>query len=484
MDAFYKKIKYQRDFSSYITRGLKSQSGEKMKESHMNAIKFAHNQSESFLMELVDFCSIPSVSTDPEHVADMQHCAGWVADKLKSTGLENVQIYPTKGHPVVYGDYLHAEPDAKTVLIYGHYDVQPAEPLTKWTTEPFKPVIKGDYLYARGATDMKAQVMATINAVQSILSNGRLPVNVKFLIEGEEEIGSPNLDSFIVDHKEMLTCDIFLNPDTGMVGLDLPTITYGLRGLAYFEIHVRGPKSDLHSGVFGGVVHNPAQVLCELIAGMHDSQGRITLPGFYDDVRPIYEEERQELARVPLDFAKLSGAPQLWSGEEGYTPIERQTCRPTLEVNGIISGFTGKGSKTVLPAHAMTKISCRLVPDQDPKKVYQELCQYMENNAPPTVTWEIVEIAGNKGTLSDRNSAGVQALSKALETVWHKRPLYKRDGGSVPVVTQMQTILGVDAVNTGFSMPGDNMHGPDEKTHLPSWYKGTDALIYFFYNLA
>lgn len=458
-----------------------------MTETQNEAVQYAHTHQDQFLQELEAFCKIPSISTDPNYAAVMQTCADWVANRLKAAGIEHVRVYPTQGHPVVYGDYLNAGPEAPTVLIYGHYDVQPAEPLDKWTTDPFVPTIKGDNLFARGATDMKAQVMATIKAVEAILKTGELPVNVKFMIEGEEEIGSPHLDEFIQEHRDQLACDVFLNPDTGMLAIDTPTITYGLRGLAYFEIRLRGARSDLHSGVFGGVVHNPAQVLCELIAGMHHPDGRITLPGFYNRVRPLKDEERTELARLPFNdetFLELSGAPQLWQGEQPYTAVERQGARPTLEVNGILSGYTGEGSKTVLPATAMAKISMRLVPDQDPKEVYEQLNAYMQANTPPTVTWEITELAGSKASISDRHSASVQALAKAMETVWGKPVVYKREGGSVPVVTQMQQILNVDAVNTGFSTPGDNMHGPDEKTHLPTWRKGIDALIHFFYNLS
>jgi acetylornithine deacetylase/succinyl-diaminopimelate desuccinylase-like protein len=458
-----------------------------MNDSRNQALRYANQHQARFLQELQEFCAIPSISTDPAHKADMQKAAEWVAEKLRRAGVNNVQIFPTPGHPVVYGDVLNAGSQAPTVLVYGHYDVQPAEPLDKWSTDPFRPEIKGDQLFARGATDMKAQDLAAINAVEAILSTGNLPVNVKFLIEGEEEIGSPHLDPFIRQHKDLLACDIFLNPDTGMLAQDVPTITYALRGLAYFELHIQGPKSDLHSGVFGGVVHNPAQVLCELIAGMHDRDGRVTLPGFYDSVIEMDEAERQELARLPLneaEFQRLSGAPQIWSGEKGYTAIERYGGRPTLEINGIYSGFTGEGAKTVLPAHAMAKISMRLVPDQDPDEVHRQLLAYLEQNAPPTVRWEVNVLTGGKASLSDRFSPGVQAMSKALETVWEKRTMFKREGGSVPVVTQMQQILGVDAVNTGFSLPGDNMHGPDEKTHLPTWYKGTQALIHFFFNLS
>jgi acetylornithine deacetylase/succinyl-diaminopimelate desuccinylase-like protein len=305
------------------------------------------------------------------------------------------------------------------------------------------------------------------------------------MIEGEEEIGSPSLDTFMEQHKKLLACDLALNPDSGILSPDIPTITYALRGLVYFELRVFGPDHDLHSGVFGGVVHNPAQVLCELIAGMHDEQGRVTLPGFYDKVQALDDEERAELARLPLDekyYLNQTGAPALW-GEAGYTPVERTGARPTLEVNGLFSGFTGEGSKTVLPAYAMAKISTRLVPDQDPQEVHRQFLQYLEVHAPATIRWELNQLAGSKASMSDRYSPGVQAMSKAMETVWGKRPVFRREGGSVPVVIQFRKILGVESVNTGFAMPGDNMHGPNEKLHLPTLWRGVDALIHFFFNL-
>lgn len=457
-----------------------------MSDHRTAALAYARENRQRFIDDLKEYVAIPSVSTDPEYRGEIEHAAAWTAERLRSAGVDNVQVMPTKGAPVVYGGLLKAGPEAKTVLIYGHYDVQPAEPLDKWSSAPFKPEIRNDNLYGRGATDMKGQVTATINAIEAILKTGELPVNVKFMIEGEEEIGSPNLESFIASHKELLTCDLFLNPDTGMLAPDLPTITYALRGLAYFEIRLRGPQSDLHSGVFGGVVHNPAQVLCELIAGMHDTDGRVTLPGFYNRVRELDAEERRELARLPLteaDYLAQTGAPVLWSGEKGYTPVERAGARPTLEVHGILSGFTGSGAKTVLPAAAMAKISTRLVPDQDPAEVYQQLLAYMEANAPKTVQWDVeVVTSGSAASIIDRHSAGVEALSAAMEAVWGKRPVFKREGGSVPVVTQMQQLLGIEAVNTGFSLQDDNMHGPDEKLRLPVWSKGTEALIHFFFN--
>ena len=318
-----------------------------------------------------------------------------------------------------------------------------------------------------------------------MLHAGPLPVNLKFMIEGEEEIGSPSLVPFMESHKELLACDFALNPDTGILDPEVPTITYALRGLAYFELRVFGPDHDLHSGTFGGSVLNPAQALCELIAGMHDDQGRITLPGFYDSVRPLDPQERAELARLPLGedvFLQYTGAPALY-GEAGYTPAERVGARPTLEVNGLLSGFTGEGTKTVLPAWAMAKISCRLVPDQTPAEVYKQMEAYLLTHAPAAIRCTLKDMHGGVPSISDRNSAGNQALTRAMETVWGKRPVYKREGGSVPVVTQFQRILGVESVNTGFSLPDDNMHSPNEKMHLPTWYRGIDTFIHFFYNL-
>lgn len=415
----------------------------------------------------------------------MQKAADWVASQLRDLNFENVEIYPTARHPVVYGENLTAGAARPTVLIYGHYDVQPAEPLELWNTPAFSPTLKGDDLFGRGASDMKGQVVASLKAVEALIKNGGLPVNVKFMVEGEEEIGSPNLGKFIAQHQDLLACDFAVNPDTGMIGAQTPTITYGLRGLAYFELRLTGPDHDLHSGLFGGTIHNPAQVLCELIAGMHDEQGRITLPGFYDDVRSLTEEERQELARLPMDeqfYLKETGAPALF-GEHGFTPMERVGARPTLEVNGLLSGFTGEGSKTVLPSKAMAKISMRLVPDQEPEKVHQQLLAYLETHVPSTVTYEVLVHSGGAPSITDRNIPGVLALADALEETWGKRPVFRREGGSVPVTAQFKDILGVESVLTGFGLPDDNLHAPNEKMNLPTFYRGIDALIRFFANL-
>ena len=456
-----------------------------MTDTRSSALQFARENRQRFLHELTEFVSIPSISTDPERKSEMLQAAEWVTGQLRDLGMDKIAIYPTAGHPVVYGEWLGAGPDAQTVLIYGHYDVQPVEPLELWESDPFSPTRRGENLYGRGASDMKGQVSATLKAIEAIKQTGELPVNVKFLIEGEEEIGSTNLPQFIETHKSLLACDFALNPDTGMIAADVPAITYALRGLAYFEVRVYGPDHDLHSGQFGGTVHNPAQALCELLAGMHDDRGRVTLPGFYDKVRPVLAEEREQLARLPTDekfYLKQTGVPALW-GEPDYTPGERVGIRPTLEINGLLSGFTGVGAKTVLPAWAMAKISTRLVPDQDPEEVQQQLLQYLEMNAPATIRYEVINMAASPASVSDRHSPFMAAIESALETVWGKRPLYRREGGSVPVVIQLQQSLGVESVNCGFSLPDDNLHSPNEKLHLPTWYNGIDALIHFFYNL-
>ena len=455
------------------------------------AIQYAHQQRARFLAQLKDFCTIPSISTDPTVKPDMQRAAEWVAGQLRTLGLQNVQVFPTSGHPLVYGEALGA-PGKPTLLIYGHYDVQPPDPLDLWKSGPFEPTERGEHLFARGATDMKGQVLASIKAVESVVRTGQLPINVKFLIEGEEEIGSLSLDAFLEHNRGLLACDLVLNPDAGILSPDQPTIAYSLRGLAYFELRVYGPDHDLHSGVFGGAVHNPAQALCELIAAMHEdgrtgnASGRVTLPGFYDRVRPLDAEERLELAHLPTtDETVMSqtGAPALW-GEAGYTSVERMGARPTLEVHGLLSGFTGAGTKTVLPAWAMAKISCRLVPDQDPDEVYQQFVSFLQTHAPATIRWEVDKFAGSRASISERSSSGIQAYSQAMETVWGKPPVFKREGGSVPAVTQFQKYLGAESINTGFAMPGDNMHSPNEMLHLPTLWKGLDAFIHFFFNLA
>ncbi len=449
------------------------------------ALTFAHSNKQRFLDELKDILLIPSVSTNPENVPDIRKTADWLVLNLKKLDCSNIQIFQTKKHPVVYGEWLKAGADKPTVLVYGHYDVQPADPLDLWETGPFDPVIRGDYLFARGSSDMKGQIVACLKAIESIQSAGAFPVNVKYIFEGEEEIGSPNLESFMQEHKDLLKCDMALNPDSGMIAPDAPTIVYALRGLAYLEIRLFGQEHDLHSGLWGGLVDNPANILAELVGGMKDKDHRITLPGFYDKVRPLSDSERKELARLPLSeqyYLSGTGAKKL-VGEKGYTWVELAGARPTLDVNGFYSGFIGEGSKTVLPCYAMAKVSMRLVPDQDPEEIRQSMVKYIEARLPDTMRYEIIVHAGNPASITDLNTPGVKALEKALEQVWGKRPLFKREGGSIPVVGHMKQILGAESVLTGFGLPDDNIHAPNERLNLPNWYRGIDALIHFFYNL-
>lgn len=449
------------------------------------AIERARSQQERFLAELKEFLAIPSVSTLSEHKPDMLRAAGWVAGQMRSMGLEHVEVMPTAGHPVVYGDWLNA-PGKPTVLVYGHYDVQPSDPVDEWRTPPFEATVQGDNLYARGASDMKGQVHAFLKALESLLASGGLPLNVKVIVEGEEEIGSPNLGPFMRQHAEKLKCDVALNADSGIMRPDLPSISYGLRGLAYFEVWVHGPDHDLHSGVFGGSVHNPAQVLCELIAGLHDADGHVTLPGFYDQVRVLSDDEREELSRVPLNdeaWRAMTGVPHLY-GEKGFSTVERLGARPTLEVNGLLAGFTGEGSKTVLPGKAMAKISTRLVPNQDDKAVAGQLRAYMEQHAPPTVRWEVRSLVSGPAVLVQRDSVGAKAAEAALEATFGVRPVFRLEGGSVPVVSLVQAHLNVDSILMGFGLPDDNLHAPNEKLHLPNYFKGVEAYIHFFAEVA
>ena len=456
-----------------------------MAEQREIALEYAHNHKKEFLKTYEEILAIPSVSTDQEHQPDIQRAAEWIAVQLRDLGMENVQLYSTDTeHPIVYGEWLKA-PGAPTILIYGHYDVQPVDPLDLWKTGPFEPTVIGEDIYARGASDMKGQAVLTMKAVESVVQTGGLPINIKWLFEGEEEIGSPSLGDFIANHTDLLACDFAVNPDSGLIGKEYPTITYGLRGLAYFELRVFGPAHDLHSGMFGGVVHNPANVLAELIAGMHDDKGRVTLPGFYNSVRELSKEEREDFTRLPTDeshFLKQTGSQGLY-GEAGFTANEQTGARPTLDVNGLLSGFTGEGSKTVIPAWAMAKISTRLVPDQDPDEVHQQLLRYLEQNAPGDVSWEVKVHAGSPASISDRNNPGVRAMAQALETVWGRKAYFKREGGSIPVVGDMQRLLGVESVICGFGLPDDNIHAPNEKQNLPTWYRGIDAYIHFLVNL-
>lgn len=446
------------------------------------AINFARGKQDEALDELQQLLRIPSISALPERRPDMLRAAEWVAAKLRSMGFPNAEILRTAGHPVVFAQDLNAGASAPTVLFYGHYDVQPPDPLNEWTSGPFEPQVRGENLYARGASDMKGQVLAFLKAVEALRRTGpRLPINLKLLIEGEEEIGSTSLPSLLTAQRERFACDFCLNGDSGILAPDQPSLTYGLRGLAYFELRVQGPAQDLHSGTFGGAIDNPAQVLIRLLAGMKDAHGRVALPGFYDRVCPLSEEERRELSRLPGGEAwwtRASGAPAL-SGEDGFSATERASVRPSLDVNGLSSGFEGEGSKTVLPARAMAKFSMRLVPDQDPEEVRQSVLSYLKQHAPPTVKWELIYMAGCKGVVTERKGPAVQAAAQALTEVWGKEPLFARQGGTVPVVGQIKALLGVDTVLLGFGLPDDNLHAPNEKLHLPTFYRGIEAYVRF-----
>ena len=444
------------------------------------ALEWARANKDAHLAELKEVLSIPSVSTLAAHKPDILRCADWLADQLKRLNLTKVEIMPTGGHPVVYGEWLEA-PGKPTVLIYGHYDVQPADPFEEWDSPPFEPTVREDYLYARGASDMKGQIFGQIKAMEALSKNGGLPFNVKYLIEGEEEIGSENLESFIDANLDMLKCDFVLNTDAAIYGKDQPGITYSLRGLAYFEIEVRGPGKDLHSGRFGGSVRNPANELCILLAGMHDADGRVTLPGFYDNVRDLPQEERDALAKLPgseKDWLAMCGSKATY-GEKGYSTAERVGVRPCLDINGIWSGFTGEGAKTVLPAVATAKLSTRLVANQKHTDIPAMLNAYMEANAPKDITWVVRDLGGGPGATMDRHSPYMKAAVEALRTTFGKDTLFSPMGGSIPVVGMMQEKLGADSILLGFALPDDGIHGPNERQYVPNFYRGIETYIHY-----
>lgn len=447
------------------------------------AMKYLEDNHDRFTNELIELLRIPSISIEPAHKMDMDKAAKWIADKFRSMGMDTVEILPTAGHPVVYAEWLKGGESAPTVLIYGHYDVQFAEPLEDWKSPPFEPEIRNDNLYARGASDMKGQTVASVNAVEAIIKTENLSVNIKFLIEGEEEIGSKHLNDFLVEHREKLSADFSLNTDAGgMPDADTPSICYSLRGGAGFLLSIFGPDHDIHSGEYGGVIQNPIHVLSKLIASLHDENGHVTLPGFYDKVRELDAEERSELAKLPFNdefLLKHSGAPALW-GEPEYTPIERIGARPTMDV----LQFQAGQPKSAIPAKASALVSFRLVPDQNPNEVHQQFRQYLENNLPPTVTWDLQLIRENPPVITDRKSPQVQAMKDALQSVFGKEPIIQRSGGGIGAVLMMKDVLGIDSVLTGFSLHDDNFHGPNEKLHLPTWRKGMAALVHFFHTIA
>jgi len=426
------------------------------------------------------FLRIPSVSSDPEMKTHMLESAEFLKSYFEKLDMDEAKIFPTDLHPVVFAEKRSNLPDAKTLLIYGHYDVQPPDPLDSWTTPAFEPNIRGENLYARGSSDMKGQILASVFALESVLKTGELPINIKFVLEGEEEIGSPSLEGFIRDHADLLKCDMILNPDAGMINKDSPTIVNGLRGLVYFEVRIDGPKMDLHSGLFGGNVANPANVLAKIIAQLHNPDGSVAIPGFYDRVRPLSDEDRQKIAMNPTseaDFLEITGAPAI-SGEQGYSLLERQGARPTLDVNGLYAGFIGEGAKTIIPAYAKAKISCRLVPDQDHAKIYELAEKHIRSLVPPTVTVSFIKHSGGPSYLAD-DAPGLPNLIQAFKETWQKDVVFKREGGSIPVATVMQQILGVKSILTGLGLPDDAIHSPNEHLHLPTWRKGIRAYIRF-----
>jgi acetylornithine deacetylase/succinyl-diaminopimelate desuccinylase-like protein len=445
-------------------------------------IDFINLNRERYLDELKALLAIPSISALPEHDADVKRCAGWCAEEMRRVGLQNVRLMDTPGFPIVYGDWMGA-PGAPTILFYGHYDVQPVDPLDLWQSPPFEATIRDGEIYARGAADDKGQVFMHLKAVEAHLKEkGRLPVNIKFMLEGEEEVGSEHLDDFVRARKDDLKADVVVISDSPMFARGVPSICYGLRGLVYFQIDLRGSTTDLHSGSFGGAVANPAFVLAQMIAQMKDRGGRIKIPGFYADVRPIEEAERQAWASLPFSekkYRKDFGIPKL-VGETGYTTLERTWARPTLEVNGLISGFTGEGAKTVLPAVAMAKISMRLVPDQDPARIADLFQAYVEKLAPKTVALKVTRMHGGKPWMTSYENPYVRAAGRAIEKGFGRPPIFTREGGSIPVVSTFQEELWLPSVLFGVGLPDENAHAPNEKLDVSNFHGGIISSAYLY----
>jgi acetylornithine deacetylase/succinyl-diaminopimelate desuccinylase-like protein len=448
---------------------------------------YIHERREAFVEELKALLRIPSVSTQSDHKGDIQKCAEWLVEHMRAIGLEHAQILPTAGHPVVYADWLKA-PGQPTVLIYGHYDVQPAEPLEPWITGPFDPTVRNGELFARGAVDDKGQAFMHLKAIEAHLrTQGKLPVNVKLLIEGEEEIGSPSLNPFIKAHRSLLKADLAMISDTAMIAKGVPGITVGLRGLVYFQVEMEGAKSDLHSGGFGGAVENPAFALAQLLGQLKDKNGRILIPGFYGDVHKLLAAERRALANLPFSekrFQKQLGVPAL-HGEKGFTTLERLWARPTLEVNGMYSGFIEEGAKTVLPCRAMAKVSMRLVPNQDPIKIARLFVQHVKRLAPKTVRTTVTEVSG-RGTpwLIPSDHPSLLALAQAIHKGFGKIPVYIRTGGTIPVVPTLANLLKLPCLLFGIGLPDENAHAPNEKLDLDNLHHGTLSAAYFLEELA
>ena len=451
-----------------------------------SVVDFINVNRDRYVDELKQYLAIPSVSALPQHAADVRKAAEWTMESLRAAGLQNAKLIETPGNPVVYADWLHA-PGKPTILFYGHYDVQPVDPVELWTSPPFEATVRDGEIYARGAADDKGQVFMHIKAVEAHLKQaGSLPVNIRFFIEGEEEVGSVHLDDFVRSHKQDLAADVVVISDSPMFDRGIPSICYGLRGLAYFQIDLRGTKSDLHSGSFGGAVANPAFVLAQILAQMKDRGGRIRIPGFYDDVRELSEAERAEWQKLPFNetkYRKELGAPKLF-GESGYSTLERVWARPTFEVNGLLSGFTGDGAKTVLPATAMAKVSMRLVPDQHPDRVAQLFEDYLRKVAPKTVELKVTRMHGGKPWMAEFDNKFVRAAGRAIEKGFGKPPVFNREGGSIPVVSTFQEELGVPSVLFGVGLPDENAHAPDERLDLGNFHNGIIASAYLYREIA
>lgn len=440
---------------------------------------------QQFLDDLCDLLRIPSVSADSQFAGDVRRAADWLAEHLTSFGL-SAEVIETSGHPMVYAETPPVE-GAPVALVYGHYDVQPPDPLEEWESPPFEPTERDGNLYARGATDDKGQMLTHVKSVQSWLaSKGELPLQVKLLIEGEEEVGSENLESFLAENTEKLACDCVVISDTAQFAPGVPAITYGLRGIAYYELHLTGPNSDLHSGVFGGAVTNPANTLSKMLAAMIDDQGRVQIPGFYDDVETLTDRERDEFRKLPFDEEKFKSQLEVegLSGEEGFSTLERRWARPTFDINGIWGGYQGEGAKTVLPGRAGAKFSFRLVPDQDPKKISAGLKELLEPLVPPGIKMELIDYHGAPGIAMPLESPYLSAAADAIEAGFGNRPVFIREGGSIPIVNTFADQLGADVLLLGWGQNDDNLHAPNEKFSTEDFHRGILASAALWQSLA
>jgi acetylornithine deacetylase/succinyl-diaminopimelate desuccinylase-like protein len=447
--------------------------------------RYLKSQRDRHLDELQSLLQIPSVSTDPDRAGDVARAAAWVRDRMAEAGCTTAEVVETAGHPIVYAEWLGA-PGAPTILVYGHYDVQPVDPLELWNTPPFEPTVKNGRLYARGASDDKGQFIIHVNALEAHLkTDGSCPVNVKFLIEGEEEIGSSSLEPFLKANRKRLACDAVVVSDTAMFKKGVPSICHGLRGLAYFQIDVTGTKRDLHSGVYGGAVVNPANALIEMLATLKDASGKIKVPGFYEHVRRLKPAERRALAKLPHDddrFRRSIGAPELF-GERGYTSLERMWARPSLDINGIWSGFTGEGAKTVIPAEAHAKVSMRLVPDQTAKDIERKVAKHLRGVAPDSVKVRVRAIHGGEPWLAPTEHPALQAAGRALKRAFRREAVFTREGGSIPIVATFEKMLEVPAVLMGIGLQDDNLHAPNEKIDLDQFFRGNEAAAFLMEEL-